>query len=177
MQIDPRTHYSGTPEPDRFKHERPGEALLVSLAGPSAMPEVTPLATASFSWSTLELHLLEGDDPVSAMEAVLPTGRDRRHCLSRIVASGQSHLDGHARLVQAVESVAPDFAFLELDDVDLAIQCEIADLDLIDRVGALREAANALLAEASDESRSAADRDIARAALARLYSLAQGATA
>lgn len=177
MQIDPRTHYSGTPESDRFKHDRPGEALLVSLAGPSAIPEVTPLATASFSWSTLELHLLDGDDPVRAMEAVLPTGRDRRHCLSRIVASGQSHLEGHARLVQAVESAAPDFAFLELDDTDLAIQCEIADLDLIDRAGALREAANALLAEASDESRPAADRDIARAALARLYSLTQGATA
>src|SRR5690606_17806357 len=27
--IDARTRYSGTPEPDRFKHDRPGEALLV----------------------------------------------------------------------------------------------------------------------------------------------------
>ncbi len=175
MQVDPRTHYSGTPEPDRFKHDRPGEALLVSLAGPSALPGVTPLATGSFIWNTLELHLLEGDDPVRSMEALLPAGRDRRHCLSRIVASGHSHLDGHARLAQAVENTSPDFAFLELDDADLAIRCEIADLDLIDRAGALREAANALLAEASDESRAAADRDIARAALARLYFLARGA--
>lgn len=175
MQIDPRTHYSGAPEPDRFKHDRPGEALLVSLAGPSAVPQTTPLATGSFIWNTFELHLLESDDPVQAMEALLPAGRDRRHCLSRIVASGHSHLDGLARLAQTIKTATPDFAFLELDDTDLAIQCEVADLDEIDRAGALREAANALLTEASDENRSAADRDVARAALARLYSLAQGA--
>jgi hypothetical protein len=68
---------------------------------------------------------------------------------------------------------SPDFAWLELDDSDLAAECEVDDLDAIDRGGALREAANALLTEASDESRSAAERDIASAALARLYYYAQ----
>ena len=47
------------------------------------------------------------------------------------------------------------------------------NLDGIDRAGALREAANALLAEANDEARAASERDIARAALARLHSYAQ----
>lgn len=173
VAVGPRTHYSGTPEPDRFKHNRPGGALLVSIAGRSAMPEVRSLETGSFAWSSLELHLLDGDDCAAALEAVLPEVRHRRQTLARLVATGRSHLAGRTALATAVENAVPDFAFLELDEAGLATECESNDLDQIDRAGALREAANVLLAEAEDESRSASERDIARTALSRLYSYAQ----
>lgn len=173
LEVDPRTRYSGTPEPDRFKHDRPGEALLVSLTGPSAMPEVTPLETASFTWRTLDLHLLDGDDPALALEALLPENKQRRHTLARLVAAGRSRLPARTVLAEAIARAVPDFAFLELDDAGLATECEASDLDLVDRAGALREAAAALLAEAQDERRPVAEREIARAALARLFSYAQ----
>lgn len=176
IEVDPRTRYSGTPEPDRFKHDRPGTALLVHLAGPAAPPEVTPFETAGFAWRTLELHLLGGEDPVPALDALLPEGR-RRNALVRVLASGRCALAEHAALVRAVEHAAPDFAWLDLDQSGLAVDCDVDDLDRIDRAGALREAANALLAEADDESRPAAERAIARAALARLYFHAQAVTA
>lgn len=173
LEVGPRTRYSGTPEPDRFKHHRPGEALLVSIAGSSALPKVTPLATASFAWRMLELYLLEGDDPGEALEALLPEARDRRQTLARVTVTGRLRLSARAALMRAIEHAVPDFAVLELDDTGLLTECEVEDLDQIDRAGALREAAEALLAEAGDESRSAAEREIARAALARLYSYAQ----
>ena len=173
LVVDPRTRYSGTPEPDRFKHNRPGEALLVSIPGRLALPEVTSLETTSFAWRTLQLHLLDCDDPAPALEALLPEARHRRQTLARVVATGRSRLAGRVALAGAIASAVPDFALLELDDSGLATECEVEDLDQIDRAGALREAANVLLTEAKDESRSAADRDIARAALARLYSFAQ----
>lgn len=173
VAVDPRTRYSGTPEPDRFKHNRPGEALLVNIPGRFALPEVTSLDTASFAWRSLELHLLDGDDPVPTLEALLPEARHRRQTLARVMATGRSRLALRTSLAGAIARATPDFAFLELDDAHLATECEVEDLDQIDRAGALREAANALLAEARDESRPAADRDIARAALARLYSYAQ----
>jgi DNA repair exonuclease SbcCD nuclease subunit len=176
VAVDPRTRYSGTPEPDRFKHNRPGGALLVIIPGRSALPEVTSLDTSSFFWRSLELHLLEGDDFVPVLKTLLPEARHRRQTLARVVATGRSRLAGRTALAAAVASAVPDFAFLELDDTGLATECEVKDLDQIDRAGALREAANALLAEAGNESLSAADRDIARAALARLYSYAQTAT-
>ncbi|WP_047462778.1 DNA repair exonuclease [Rhizobium rhizogenes] len=173
VEVDQRTYYSGTPEPDRFKHQLPGTALLVSVAGHTAIPEVISLPTASFAWRSFDLHLLDGDDPVPALQALLPEARYRRHTLARVVATGRSRLAARATLMGAITSAAPDFAFLELDDADLATECEVEDLDHIDRGGALREAANALLAEASDLSRSSTERDIARAALARLYSYTQ----
>ena len=173
MRVDPRTWYSGTPEQDRFKHDRPGETLLVSIAGGSASPEVEVLATASFAWRSFDLHLLDGDDPTAALSTLLPEVRDRRQTLARVIATGRSRLALRAMLTRDIEIAAPDFAWLELDDSSLVTECEVDDLDAIDRGGALREAANALLTEARDESRSAAERDIANAALARLYSYAQ----
>jgi DNA repair exonuclease SbcCD nuclease subunit len=173
VEVGPRTRYSGTPEPDRFKHDHPGEASLVSIKSSSALPEVTPLVTASFAWRTLELHLLDGDDLVPALEALLPEARRRRQTLARVIATGRSRLPVRTALTRAIESLTADFALLELDDAGLMTECEVEDLDQIDRAGALREAANALLAEAGDESRSATEREIARAALARLYFYAQ----
>lgn len=173
VQIDPRTRYSGTPEPDRFKHDRPGEALLVTIEGASALPDVIPLETGSFSWRTLALDLLDGDDAVARMDALLPDARLRRRALVRLVAGGQARLETCAALGAAVGNARPDFAWFEFDDEALATDCEAEDLDAIDRAGALREAAEALLAEADDAALSAEEREIARSALGRLYLYAQ----
>lgn len=173
LTVDARTRYSGTPEPDRFKHQRPGEALLVTIAGCSAPPEVSGLPTASFDWRSLDLHLLDGYDPMQVLEALLPEPRRRRQTLLQLVATGHSRLSSRTALAEAIARAVPDFAFLELDEDGLVTDCEAGDLDLIDRAGALREAAAALLADAEDESRSAGERQIARAALARLFSYAQ----
>jgi DNA repair exonuclease SbcCD nuclease subunit len=47
-QVDPRTWYSGTPEPDRFKGNAPGFALLVEIDAPGAEPRVEQIATGRF---------------------------------------------------------------------------------------------------------------------------------
>ncbi|WP_016747761.1 metallophosphoesterase family protein [Rhizorhabdus wittichii] len=173
IQVDSRTHYSGTPEQDRFKHDRSGVALLVDIASAGAMPEVTPIPTASFAWRTFDLHLLADDDPVAALDALLPDLRERRQTLARVVGSGRTGLAACTALTAAIDRAAPDFAWLDLDETGLVTLCDVEDLDLIDRAGALREAADALFAESADPSRSAADRAIAVAALARLYGYAQ----
>lgn len=171
--LDPRTHYCGTPEPDRFKHDAPGTALLVTIAGSSSIPDIRALPTATFTWRSLDLHLLEGDAPEVALNSLLPALRERRNSLLRVVASGHTRLAARAELVAAVERAAPHFAFLELDQYGLATECQLEDLNQIDRGGALREAANALLAESTDERRPMSEREIARGALMRLYSYTQ----
>jgi DNA repair exonuclease SbcCD nuclease subunit len=169
VAVNERTRYSGTPEPDRFKHAKPGQALVVSIAGPGALPDITPVDTASFAWQTLPLPLLSADDGAAALAVLLPDASLRRQTLLRIEAAGRVRMSGRAALAAAVEQAAPDFAHLELDATDLATDCESTDLDLIDRAGALRDAADALLAESTDVTRSARERDIAREALVRLF--------
>jgi len=175
LAVDPRTHYSGAPEPDRFKHDRPGQALLVSLAGPGAPPEVTAVATGAFAWRTAPLHLLSGNDAASLFAGLLPAASERRQTLLRIAASGRVRLAERSALTAAIDHAAPEFAFLELDAGGLVTDCDAADLDLIDRAGALRDAAEALLAESRDDARPEAEREIARAALMRLFSYCQKA--
>lgn len=170
MRINARSWYSGAPEPDRFKHDGPGRALLVSLAGPGSVPEVAPVETGSFDWRTLPLDLLSGDDAATVLAELLPVGSVRRQSLLRVVASGRLRPQARAALDAAVAAVAPEFAHLVLDTEGLATDCESADLDAIDRAGALRHAADRLLAESVDESRAAGERQTARDALVRLFS-------
>ncbi|MDO8358932.1 MAG: DNA repair exonuclease [Devosia sp.] len=173
VTINARTRYSGTPEPDRFKHNKPGEALVITIAESGATPEVAPVETGSFKWQTLELHLLTGEDTAASLLAALPAGAVRRQTLLQIAASGRVRLGGRAALRSAAEDAAPDFAHLELNETALVTDCESDDLDRIDRAGALREAAEALLKESSDEARSSADRDISREALVRLFTYSE----
>lgn len=170
VAIDARTHYSGTPEPERFKHDRPGQALIVGIEAAGAVPLVTPVETGLFTWKTEPLHLLPADDCEGLLAAALPDPRLRRRTLLRIAASGRTRMAGRTALAAAFEAAAPDFALLELDESALATECDAEDLDRIDRSGALRDAAEMLLAQAGDDSRAEADREVARGALVRLFS-------
>jgi DNA repair exonuclease SbcCD nuclease subunit len=170
IEVNERTWYAGTPEPDRFKHSAPGQALLVSLAGRGAPPDVQPVATALFEWRTLDLGLLSGDEVAQAVTRILPVGAVRRQTLLRMVATGRVKITQRAALTAAFAAATPEFAYAMLEDEGLATDCEISDLDAIDQGGALRQAAEALLAEANDEGRAAGERGIAREALVRLFS-------
>lgn len=176
MQINSRSWYSGAPEQDRFKHDGPGRALLVSLAGPGAVPEVAPVETGSFDWRTLPLELLSGEDAAAALSERLPSGSIRRQVLLRVVASGRLRPQARAALDAAAAAVAPEFAHLLLDADALATDCDSEDLDAIDRAGALRHAADLLLAESLDESRASGERQAARDALVRLFSYCEAMT-
>lgn len=170
VAIDARTHYSGTPEPDRFKHDRPGQALVVGIDAAGAVPAVTPVETGLFGWRTQPLHLLPADDCEAALAALLPPPQLRRQTLLRVAASGRAGIAGRTALAAAIEAAAPDFALLELDTTALATEYETTDLDRIDRTGALRDAADMLMAQAGDEARAEAEREVARGALQRLFS-------
>ena len=170
MAVNARSWYSGTPEPDRFKHGEPGRALLVALPGPGAVPEIVPVETGNFAWRNLALDLLSGDDAAATLEAALPAGTARRQTLLRVVASGRLRPAARMALEAEIATVAPEFAELQLDATALVADCEDTDLDAIDRAGALRQAAELLLAESRDENRPEAERETAGEALVRLFS-------
>lgn len=172
--IGPRLWYSGTPEPDRFKHGAPGRALAVALAGADAPPEVTPVETGAFRWETRALPMVPGEEPRARLMASLPSA-GRRETLLRLRPEGHLRLAGRTALAEAIAEAEPEFAWLEWSGEALLVECGAGDLDAIDRAGALRAAAEALLAELDNPELSAADRDIARAALARLHAYAADA--
>ncbi len=170
ISLGTRTWYAGTPEPDRFKHDAPGRALRVTLTGAGAPPLVEPVETGLFTWRTASLEALPDEDLAHTLAGLLPTGPARRQTLLRIAATGHARPEARGVLEGAITAAAPEFALLELDAQGLAITCDTTDLELIDRSGALRQAADALLGESRDPDRPTAEREVAREALMRLFS-------
>lgn len=168
MAVSERVQYSGSPEQDRFKHGRRGVCLCVALEGPGALPQLEEIETGTFLWSEVELPLHPRQDAASALTAILP-GTGRRNVLLRATATGWAGLPDHVDLQRAADRCAPDFAHFELVTEALGTQYEAADLDEIDRGGALRLAANWLMEEAESDTHSQVDREVAADALARLY--------
>jgi hypothetical protein len=176
VAVSDRVQYSGSPEQDRFKHGRRGVCLCVALDGPGAPPRVDEAEIGAFLWSEVALPLHPRQDAAAALTAVLPaTGR--RDVLVRVAATGWAGLPDHADLQRAADRCAPDFAHFELVTEALGTQYETADLDEIDRHGALRLAANGLMDDAGSEALSQDEREVAADALARLYAyVREGAT-
>lgn len=174
MAVSDRVHYCGTPEQDRFKHGRRGVCLAVELAGSGARPKVEEAEIGSFLWSEAEVTLHPRQDVAAALQALLPEAGRRDHLL-RVKAGGWASLPDRAALAHAAQACAPDFAHFELLTEGLGTQYEAADLDEIDRGGALRMAAETLVSEAQSETLPQSDRDVAADALARLHAYVQGA--
>ena len=172
LQIGAATWYSGTPEADSFKHISGASALLVALSAAGAAPQVTQVPTGSFGWLRPEVDLLPGDDTAARVTGALPQVSGRRDLLLRLVARGRLPLSDLTSLRGVLDAVAPDFGWFEADLSAVSAEARPEDLDQIDQAGALRQAAEALLAESSDPALTAETRAVAATALSRLYALA-----
>lgn len=176
LQIGPETWYSGAPEADGFKHAQTPSVLLVEIADIAAPAEVTSLPTGTINWQSATLDLagdLAGEDAcIAAHEAILPPLSERMLTLFDLKVIGRAGPLNRVALEQAIAKVAPDFLWQRADLNALGMVHDTADLDAIDRQGALRTAAEALAQEAADESLPAEVRETAQAALSYLFSFA-----
>lgn len=70
-QINKHTYYSGTPETDRFptSGEGGGETLVVSIDGPTATPEIERHRTGHYIWQKLDDITLTTAQDIHALDA------------------------------------------------------------------------------------------------------------
>ena len=170
--IGPRVAYAGTPEPDGFDlgGRGGGEALLVEIDGPRAVPSVGYLPTGRFVWRR-EAVTLDGDAGVAVLEARLRgLHPDLSHLLVHLRVAGTLSVEGQEAFERDVrDGVGSAVRALRIDDGELHLQPSAADLASLAKAGAVGVAAERLAARAAD----AADlqQELARAALQRLYVL------
>ena len=176
LEITPRTLYSGAPERDRFRHTGLGTCLLVSIAEAGSVPVVTEIPMGKYDWQELELPLSPRLDAVSKLMECLPDDASTwRNTLVKLRLQGYVQLDQRMALMEQIQRIAPEFCHFEWHDHLLHTEYQPDDLDQIARGGALRIAAEALKVEADDGDLARPDRDVADAALTRLYSLVKEA--
>jgi DNA repair exonuclease SbcCD nuclease subunit len=154
-QIDDRTWYSGTPEPDRFKGNEPGYALLVEIDGPGVVPRVTWLETGQFKWQVWEQIVAVASD-VDEITARLANAGASDVLSIRVV--GQIDLAGLQRIRAAlslaeakVRSVQADLTALRLLPTAADIAALKADGYLGDVIAELRDMQASQAGDASSE--------------------------
>ncbi|MEH6646649.1 metallophosphoesterase family protein [Sulfitobacter sp.] len=178
IRVNTHTWYSGTPEPDSFKHPHSGSALAVNIAQAGAVPEVTPVHTGGIGWQHIALELTPQDDCTTILDASLPPLVARCDTLLRVSAQGRLGVQQMQQLRSTLSHVAPDFLDLTQDLDAVLLAHDATDLEVIDPSGgALRQTAEALAARAQNGDLSAADRRVADTALAQLFSFVAGADA
>lgn len=169
-QIDARTAYSGTPETDRFTTGGGGggEALIVTLSGPRAEPQITRHRTGKYVWKKLDDVTLTKADDIHALEArvrgIAPDNPGS--VLVWMAVSGLLSVDDLALYESAiVRRLSGAVACLRLSGAP-HLSAGLDDLERFGTGGAVRLAAEGLLARAQAGGEEGA---IAADALQRLF--------
>ena len=98
-QIDARTWYSGTPEPDRFKDNDAGHALRVDLDGPGVLPRVTRHRIARHRWRQLRFDVQVDSDVQQVITGLAACDAGD---VVDLEVSGHVDLVGHGRIAAAL---------------------------------------------------------------------------
>jgi len=114
-EINARSFYPGTPEPDRHKSGARGQVLAVSLEV-GQTPKVTPLPTANYEWPLLSLHL-ESETAAERLVA-LRTELEKGHPLRQT----------HVRLDITGEMTASDWTVFERFSDEMRGECASFDI-------------------------------------------------
>jgi len=162
-QIDERTWYSGTPEPERFRNNGAGNALIVAIPAPGDMPNVTPVETARYQWHqwretlTVESDLDQLLDRLQALPE--PSVVDLR-------LEGSVTLSGEEKLVNALSVAEARFRSIQCDRSGLQLEPTDDDIAELKADGYVGEVIEHLRTQQQDDNA-----EVARDALAILTGL------
>jgi DNA repair exonuclease SbcCD nuclease subunit len=160
-QIDERTWYSGTPEPDRFKGNAPGHVLEVEIAEPGALPVVTPHAVAGFRWQERSETLSLPGDVDRLGETLAALGAQD---VLALTLAGRLDLAAHQRLQTLLGQAQGRLRCLLLEQEALQLAPTEEDVEALRADGYLGEVLGTLRARQEGD-------EVAREALAVLAGL------
>jgi len=168
-RISERVWYAGTPEPDRFRDNEPGNALIVTIEGARATPKVERVATSHFTWARRQLTLesAQGLDAIAAEFARLGSAASR--WLIDLKLDGSATLAARAAIEARIAQLATQVFHLQADLAGLNTEAAASDLEALGS-GVLGTVAQRLkdAAEGGTE-----DAQVAERALRKLFALAR----
>jgi DNA repair exonuclease SbcCD nuclease subunit len=162
-QINERTWYSGTPEPERFKNNDAGYALIVSVTKPGDIPSVTPVETARYQWHQWqETLMVESDlDQLLNRLQALP-----RASVVDLRLEGSITLAGEEKLITALSVAEARFRSIQCDRSGLQLEPTDDDIAALKADGYVGEVIELLRTQQQEN-----DAEAARDALAILAGL------
>lgn len=159
LQIDVRTWYSGTPEPDRFRANASGCVLDVRIPGPGAVPVVEQLPVARYRWQQWAESLVLPSDAEALAHRLQAVGPDD---VLRVELSGQLPLDAWDALQDAIARATARARALLLDAEQVSLTPHMQDLAALGASGYVAEVAAQLQALQDDPTQAAPARQALR---------------
>lgn len=166
LQIADRTWYAGTPEPDRFKANDPGNLLLVTLREPGATPQVEKIPIGHYRWEQLSCEIMD-HQALAILDRRLAAAGDSGRTLVRLKLTGTPDLAARQQLDDLLNAWRARLHFLDTDMGALAARPSPEDIAALEATGFVRAAIETLAAIASDPGHS--DHGDAGRALQILY--------
>jgi len=163
-EVNEKTWYSGSPEPDRFPTNDPGWVLVVDVDRGSD-PIVKKVKTAKYTWTRDRVDCVVGVDPKSEISALFNQPGPRHLRLSRLELHGELPMTDRMELLAFLDNEKDSLAHLRERYDGLITVVDPDSLEEIVSEGALRDAAAKIAARINDESSSTGEKAIARRAL------------
>lgn len=117
-RIDERTWYAGTPESDRFKDNGSGNALVVAIDAPGAVPRVEPHRIGAFVWRSLAPTLSVASDVDAVLAALADLGRGD---VVEFRPTGSCTLADRKRLAAGIDAARARIRALAVDETGLRV--------------------------------------------------------
>jgi len=166
-QINERTWYSGTPEPERFRNNDAGYVLIVDIEEPGATPMVTLHETARYQWHQWRESL---SVPSDLDELLYRINQLPEATVLDLKLSGTLTLAGAQKLTEALSIAEAKYRSVTCDRTGLQLEPTEDDIVALHADGYLGEVVQELR-DAQQTAGSGGDTEVARDALAILASL------
>lgn len=163
--IGPATWYAGTPEPDSFTNNSPGNILVIDIAGAGASPKIKPVPTAKYRWLARRVIVSRAEDVEPLVVEIERLGPTTAQHLLDLSVEGRLPIADQAVLQTHLNWLETRLFHVRCDRSRLRTAAGLADIEAL-QSGALRTIATRL-AKAADAEGSEAR--IAADALNRLF--------
>ncbi len=149
LEVATRTWYAGTPEPDRFKTNDPGNVLLVDLPEAGGAPRVEKVPVGFYKWAQTALEVMD-EQALPVLDGELGGMGESRRQLVRLKLTGAIDLATRHRLDQLLDGWRARLHYLEVDDSGLLAQPSQEDIEALGATGFVRDAIETLVAIEGD---------------------------
>lgn len=158
LKIADRTWYAGTPEPDRFKKNDPGNVLLVTLSAPGEPPTVEKVPVGRYLWEQDAFEIVD-EDSLEVLDGRLQRLESQAATLLRLTLTGAISLAMRERLERMLADWQAQLHFLDVEESGLLARPTREDIEELGATGFVRDAVETLQAiemEGTNENREAA---------------------
>ncbi len=166
LEVAARTWYAGTPEPDRFKANEPGNILSVTLKKVGAAPEIEKIPVGRYRWEQEGFEIMSEQD-LPLLDQKLSALEESERILMRLKLEGAVDLATRQRLDDLLENWKARFHFLDVDDDAVIAEPSEDDIAELGATGFIRNAIDELVSIGNNPNHS--DHEAAGMALQILY--------